>query len=74
MCLGRDTVRLNEPDQWEVLVRVVRDVVDDGVLSEQKGVGWAVWRQSASKMVEEKVLRGPQMVRTEEAGSCAPVG
>ena len=65
---------MEEPDQWEVLVRFVREVVDDGVLSEQEGVRWAVWRQSASKMVEEKVVRGLQMVSTEAAGSCAPAG
>ena len=37
----QDTVRLKKPDQWEVLVRVVREVVDDGVLSGQKGFWWA---------------------------------
>ena len=67
-------MRLEEPDQWEVMVRVVREVVDDGVLSEQVGVGWAVWWQSASKVVEEKVSRGLQMVSTEAAGSCVPAG
>ena len=38
------------------------------------GAGWAVWWQSASKMVEEKVLRGLQVVSTEAAGSFAPAG
>ena len=65
---------MEEPDQWEVLVGVVREVVDDGVLSEQEGVRWAVWWQSSSKMVEEKVVRGLQVVSTEAAGSCAPEG
>ena len=65
---------MEEPDQWEVLVGVVREVVDDGVLSEQEGVRWAVWRQSASKMVEEKVVRGLRVVSTEAAGSCTPAG
>ena len=51
-------MRLEEPDQWEVLVGVVREV----------------WWQSASKMVEEKVVRGLQMVSTEAAGSCATAG
>ena len=63
-------MRLEEPDQWEVLVRVVREVVDDGVMLEQEGVGW----QSASKVVEEKVVRGLQMVSTEAEGRCAPAG
>ena len=45
-----------------------------GVLSEQEGVGWVVWWQSASKMVEEKVVLGLQMVSTEAAGSFAPAG
>ena len=55
-------MRSKEPGQWEVLVRFVREVVDEGVLSEQEGVGWAVGWQSASKMVEEKVVRGLQSV------------
>ena len=67
-------MRLEEPDQWEVLVGVVREVVDDGVLSEQEGVGWAVKWKSASKKVKEEVVRGLQMVSTEAAGSCAPAG
>ena len=67
-------MRLEEPDQWEVLVGVLREVVDDGVLSEQEGVGWAVGLQSASKVVEEKVVQGLQMVSTEAAGSFAPAG
>ena len=62
-------MRLKKPDQWEVLFRVVREVVDDGVLSEQEGVGWAVGWQIASKIFEEKVVRGLQMVSTEAAGS-----
>ena len=65
-------MRLEEPDQWEVLVRVVREVVDDDFMSEQEAVGWAIGWQSASKVVEEKVVRGLQIVSTEAAGSCAP--
>ena len=65
---------MKEPDQWEVLVSVVREVVDDGVMSEQEGVGMAVGWQSPPKVVEEKVGRGLRMVRTESAGSCAPAG
>ena len=67
-------MRLKEPDQWEVLVTVVREVVDDGVMSEREGVGWAVGWKSTSKVVKEKVLRGLQMVSTDAAGSCAPAG
>ena len=67
-------MRLKELVQWEVLVTVMREVVDDVVMSEQEGVGWAVGWQSASKVVEEKVVRGLQMFRTEVTGSCAPAG
>ena len=58
-------MRLKEPNHWEVLVRVVREVVDNGVLSEREEVRWAVGWQGASKMVKEEVVRGLQVDSTD---------
>ena len=63
---------MKEPNQWEVLVRVVRKVVDNGFFSELEGVGWEFGWQGASKVVKEEVVRDLQVGSTDTEGSGDP--